>query len=225
MEQNMTYEPEVIRRLKAECAAPCSGAGWDTRARHAEIEAFRRKLNATVGADVVRCFQIVPSFNLGGLSDEGRTVALLLNRHLPVHAQIDPAAGSGFYVSSYDIYGRALRNSEGELAERVRYSSLGQALLAAEMEFRRLEQRQASLMGRQATDSQIGTMPEEIWLREQLGRWVRIEPEIPPAPGVFPTAAELRRFLAEQRELLSPGFDKDVDRQLAGMDSGRDWRK
>jgi hypothetical protein len=174
---------------------------------------------------VVRCFQIVPSFNLGGLSDEGRTVALLLNRHLPVHAQIDPAAGSGFYVSSYDIYGRALRNSEGELAERVRYSSLGQALLAAEMEFRRLEQRQASLMGRQATDSQIGTMPEEIWLREQLGRWVRIEPEIPPAPGVFPTAAELRRFLAEQRELLSPGFDKDVDRQLAGMDSGRDWRK
>jgi hypothetical protein len=225
MEQAMTREPEAIRRLKAECATSRCDA-WDARTRQAEIEAFRRRLNATVGADVVRCFQIVPSFHVRESGEEGRAVAMLLNRHLPIQVELDAVSGrSGFYMTSYDIYGRALRNSEGNVVERVRFTSLGQALLAAETEFRRLEERQAALMGRQATDVQVGTMPEEVWLHEQLGRWVRIEPEIPPAPGVFPTAAELRRFLAEQREQLSPGFDMDVDRQIPGMDSARNWRK
>src|SRR5438094_5471540 len=133
MESNITYEPEAIRRLKAECAAPRKNAGWDICARHAEIEIVRRRLNGTIGADVVRCFQIVPSFTLCEASENGRAVALLLNRHLPVHVEIDaPAARMRFYVSSYDIYGRALRNVEGVLAEGGRFISLGQALLAAE---------------------------------------------------------------------------------------------
>lgn len=129
----------------------------------------RSRLIANLGSALASWFRIVPSDHASG---ELSTVALLLEGHLPILVPVnDLEAGPIFFVAQYDIDAHRLKRAS-EREQMSAYSSLADALLAADRGFIELKSR--ADIQRSERYPRIGKiaaeLPEERWLRHQLAR-------------------------------------------------------
>lgn len=131
------------------------------------LSVVRSRLTANLGHALASWFHIVPSDHN---SAELSTVALLLAAHLPILVPVnDLEAGPVFFVPRYDAQGRRL--TPGTHREHLTaYSSLADALLAADTGFQELKaQAHVQTPGRHRRGADVAAeLPEETWLRHQL---------------------------------------------------------
>lgn len=129
----------------------------------------RARLVANLGSALASWFQIAPSDHAAG---ELHMVALLLEAHLPILVPVnDLETGPVFFVAEYDIGARRLRPAS-QRDRMAAYTSLADALLAADTGFQQLKT-QAAIQGPALyprISSAPAELPEEKWLRHQLAR-------------------------------------------------------
>ena len=129
----------------------------------------RSRLIANLGSALASWFHIVPSDHAAG---ELHNVALLLASHLPVLVPVnDMEAGPVFFVAKYDVDARRFKTAS-DREQMPAFSSLSDALLAADTGFTELRAR-ADVQGSDRyphIGNTAGELPEERWLRNQLAR-------------------------------------------------------
>ncbi len=129
----------------------------------------RSRLIANLGSALASWFQIAPSDHAAG---ELHMVAMLLEAHLPILVPVnDLETGPVFFVAQYDIGAHRLRTAP-KRDDMAAYTSLADALLAADVGFQQLRAQNA--IHQPAPYPRMSNapaeLPEERWLLRQLAR-------------------------------------------------------